>query len=66
MNIENITISKYLKIFNRIVMKKFTESDWIHIGNETNCLDKVQSSPRLLRSLGWGDDDYAKHATQMI
>lgn len=36
----------------------FTESDWKIVGLETHCRDIINSHPRLLRSLSWGDSDY--------
>jgi hypothetical protein len=42
----------------RCIEATFTESDWIEVGYLTGASDVVTNHPRLLRSLGWGDDDY--------
>lgn len=41
-----------------IVVKHFNESNWIELGALTNTMISVESDPRLLRSLSWGDSDY--------
>ena len=40
------------------VVADFDASNWRELGALTNTLDQVESHPRLLRSLSWGDDDY--------
>ena len=40
------------------VVEDFDASNWRELGALTNTLDKVESHPRLLRSLSFGDDDY--------
>lgn len=41
------------------VLQDFDASCWRELGALTNTLDAVESHPRLLRSLSFGDDDYA-------
>lgn len=40
------------------VVQDFDASNWRELAALTNMLDDVESHPRLLRSLSWGDDDY--------
>lgn len=40
------------------VVADFNASNWRELGALTNTLDQVEGHDRLLRSLGWGDDDY--------
>ena len=40
------------------VVLDFDASNWRELGALTNTIDEVESHPRLLRSLSWGDDDY--------
>lgn len=40
------------------VVEDFDASNWRELGALTNTLDEVESHPRLLRSLSWGDPDY--------
>jgi len=40
------------------VVEDFDASNWRELGALTNTLDQVESHPRLLRSLSFGDDDY--------
>ena len=44
------------------VVEDFDASNWRELGALTNTLDQVESHPRLLRSLGFGDPDYDGHA----
>ncbi|WP_240207082.1 hypothetical protein [Vibrio sp. CyArs1] len=53
------TISgKQLLQMKAAVVKEFDSSNWKELAALTNMLDQVESHPRLLRSLSWGDDDY--------
>lgn len=44
----------------------FTESDWKQLGYQTGTQDWIAKHPRLLRSLSWGDGDYAGHVLDAI
>lgn len=44
-----------------VILKYFTRSDWMALGAITGCLEIIEKHPRLLRSLNFGDDDYAGH-----
>lgn len=41
-----------------VVVENFDASNWRELGALVNMLDQVERHPRLLRSLGWRDDDY--------
>ena len=42
------------------------ESDWKELGYLTNTIEWISDHPRLLRSLRWGDPDYAGHVLDAI
>ena len=44
----------------------FSESDWKELGYLTGTYEWIDSHPRLLRSLNWGDQDYAGHVLDAI
>lgn len=41
-----------------LAVEDFDDSNWKELGALTDMLDEVESHPRLLRSLSWGDPDY--------
>lgn len=47
-----------LLILKDRVVEHFDSSNWRELGALTNTMDEVERHPRLLRSLGFGDDDY--------
>jgi AbiJ-like protein len=49
-----------------LVVDKFTSEQWLELGAMTGCLDIVQSHPRLLRSLSWGDGDYPANVMEVL
>lgn len=52
-----ISGSELVQMKNSVV-KDFDASNWRELGALTNTLEEVESHPRLLRSLSWGDPDY--------
>lgn len=44
----------------------FTSGNWLELGVLTGCASEVKSHPRLLRSLGFGDEDYEEHTLSML
>ena len=48
------------------VVEHFTESDWLELGTLTGHLERIQRSPRLLRSLRFGDEDYEGNVLSML
>jgi hypothetical protein len=49
-----------------IVSANFTHADWLGLGTITGCLDLVRKHDRLLRSLNFGDPDYAGHVHEVL
>ena len=47
-----------LVLLKDAVVQDFDSSNWRELGALTNMLDEVESHPRLLRSLSFGDHDY--------
>lgn len=62
----NKTDRQHLALLAAWVVDNFDESDWRKLGLRTGFQDEIDNHPRLLRSLGWGDEDYSGHAHQMI
>ncbi len=50
---------RILALKERILAAKFSESHWTEIGFLTGQMNRIEHYPRLLRSLKWGDPDYA-------
>jgi hypothetical protein len=48
------------------VVSNFKHEDWIELGLRTGSAELVRGHDRLLRSLGWGDADYAGHALNVL
>ncbi len=48
------------------VAAEFTSSDWQEIGLLTGTTSQINSHRRLLRSLSFGDEDYAGNALEVI
>lgn len=44
----------------------FSDSEWKELGYQTGTQDWISNHPRLLRSLSWGDADYAGHVLDAI
>ena len=63
--IDNEFGKKILALRERVVAD-FDAGDWEEIGLLTGFSDLIASHPRLLRSLAWGDEDYAGNALTII
>lgn len=48
------------------VVADFDSGDWEEIGLLTGHSEQISRHPRLLRSLAWGDEDYAGNALKII
>ncbi len=48
------------------VVAEFNSGDWEEVGLLTGFSDLISDHPRLLRSLSWGDEDYAGNALTII
>lgn len=53
------TIGKRIISLSRRVVASFDASNWDEVGLLTGHAETIDSYPRLLRSLGFGDEDYA-------
>jgi hypothetical protein len=54
----NSSERKKVAVITEYVLDAFSESDWVALGQITGKLKSITEHPRLLRSLGFGDDDY--------
>ena len=59
--VSQVTGEQLVNLKDRLITK-FESSNWTELAALTNMLEEVQSHPRLLRSLSWGDPDYEEHA----
>lgn len=57
---------KRLSVITKYAVDAFTSSDWLAFGHVTGKLELVSNHPRLLRSLGFGDEDYEFHAAEVV
>lgn len=51
--------NKAILAIKRAIVATFDEEKWLELGYVTGEIDAIQRHSRLLRSLHWGDDDYA-------
>lgn len=58
MNPDTLAQRKLLAVVTRYITQNFSEANWLEIGQITGLLDEINSHPRLLRSMSFGDDDY--------
>ena len=59
-------LGKRILALRERVVADFDAGDWEEIGLLTGSSDLISSHPRLLRSLAWGDEDYAGNALNII
>lgn len=59
--VSQVTGEQLINLKDRLITK-FDSYNWTELAALTNKLEEVQSHPRLLRSLSWGDPDYEEHA----
>ena len=57
---------KQIIALKSVVVENFTQGNWTELGLLTGCVEDVRSHPRLIRSLGFGDEDYEEHALDML
>jgi hypothetical protein len=57
---------KIIQAVVKVIVATFDRSRWLELALATNNLDRVKNHRRLLRSLGWGDDDYLGHVIDMV
>jgi hypothetical protein len=49
---------KKVTVITKYALESFSEGDWYTLGQITGKLSVITDHPRLLRSMGFGDDDY--------
>ncbi len=49
---------KKVTVITKYALESFSEGDWYTLGQITGKLNVINDHPRLLRSMGFGDDDY--------
>ena len=64
-NLPQDTQKKLLPLKEEIV-GQFTPENWNELGILTSSLDLIRNHPRLLRSLGFNDTDYAGHVLDVL
>ena len=68
MSNKELTKELQLEIFGikQILVPVFTTSDWVELSFMLGCHNIVESHPRLLRSMDWGDPDYDGNALEVL
>ena len=59
-------LGKRILALRERVVADFNAGDWEEVGLLTGYSDMISKHPRLLRSLSWGDEDYAGNALTLI
>lgn len=59
-------LGKRILALRERVVADFNAGDWEEVGLLTGYSDLISKHPRLLRSLSWGDEDYAGNALTII
>lgn len=59
-------LGKRILTLRERVIADFNAGDWEEVGLLTGFSDMISKHPRLLRSLAWGDEDYAGNALAII
>lgn len=57
---------KQVSAITKYAIDEFSHGDWYTLGQLTDHLELIDSHPRLLRSLGFGDDDYDACAAEVL
>ena len=57
---------KKISVITKYAVENFVSSDWMTMGQVTGMMHTVVSHPRLLRALGFNDDDYEFAAAEVI
>ena len=57
---------KKISVIHKYAEENFSEGDWYTLGQITGRLELIQDHPRLLRSMGFGDDDYDYCVAEII
>jgi hypothetical protein len=59
-------VNKLLLSLKEKIVANFNSSHWQDLALITNCDDTINNHPRLLRSLGFGDEDYEGCVVQVL
>jgi AbiJ N-terminal domain 5 len=62
----DVALGQQLIELREKIVSNFAAGDWEEIGLLTGCSELINRHPRLLRSLSWGDEDYAGNVLQML
>lgn len=57
---------KKVAVITKYAVENFVASDWLALGQVTGMVHTVTSHPRLLRALGFNDDDYEFAAAEVV
>lgn len=57
---------KVILALQRAIVATFDDGRWRELGYLTGSIDIIERHPRLLRSLRWGDDDYAGNVFRVL
>ena len=57
---------KKISVIHKYTEENFSEGDWYTLGQITGRLELIQDHPRLLRSMGFGDEDYDYCVAEII
>ena len=62
----NLELGERILALRERTMANFDASNWEEVGLLTGCDDIIDKHPRLLRSLSWGDEDYAGNVLNVL
>lgn len=57
---------KKMAILTKYAAESFSQADWLTVGQLTGKLNVITEHPRLFRSLGFGDEDYAYCVAEVL
>src|SRR3989338_1336234 len=60
----NTTSRKKIAVIQQYAVENFSHGDWVNLGQLTNTSEIISKHPRLIRSLGFGDDDYGLNVAE--
>lgn len=60
------SVDQLIKLRGRIVESAFNPGNWEELGLLTGASDEIDQHPRLLRSLGFGDNDYPSNVLNVL
>ncbi|MFD0894952.1 TIR domain-containing protein [Luteolibacter ambystomatis] len=60
------TERKKATVITKYILESFAANDWYELGQITGKLDLITEHPRLLRALGFGDDDYGHCVAEVL